>query len=451
MLPRALVEKYQRPGPRYTSYPTALHFTDHVVEDTLIAEAAAETGPRSLYFHLPFCESLCWFCACAKVITQDTTKADRYLDALAREMDAYIAVTGAERPVEQLHLGGGSPSFFTVPQLGRLQRLVEERFQYTPDAELSVELDPRTVDADKIAVLAEAGFRRASFGVQDVEPKVQHAVHRIQPSKMNRQCIEQARGAGFTSINIDLIYGLPEQRPDSWARTLDEVLSYSPDRLAVFAYAHVPWAAPAQRILEKRSPLPDAETRLEMLEMANERLLAAGYHFIGMDHYALPDDELSVAQREGSLHRNFQGYSTRAGREIAGFGMSAISQTHGSFRQNLKDLEAYYAAVEKGEWPLERGYLLTEDDHIRRYAIMEVMCHGQLRWDDLRERFGIEPTAYFQEALPQLSTMEEDGLLTLNAEEGLNVTHIGWRLLRNIAMTFDAYLKPQEQRHARTI
>ncbi|MDP0499922.1 MAG: oxygen-independent coproporphyrinogen III oxidase [Verrucomicrobiota bacterium JB022] len=450
MLPRALVEKYQRPGPRYTSYPTALHFTDKVEPATLIADAVQQTGPRSLYFHLPFCESLCWFCACAKVITKDTSRADRYLQALERELDLYVAATGAERPVEQLHLGGGSPSFFTVAQLARLMELVRQRFTYAPDAELSVELDPRTVDAEKIAVLAETGFRRASFGVQDVEPKVQEAIHRIQPSEMNRQCIEQARAAGFNSVNIDLIYGLPEQTPQSWTRTLDEVLTYQPDRLAIFAYAHVPWSAPAQKILERKTPLPETEERLAMLERANERLLAAGYAFIGMDHYALPDDELAVAQREGTLHRNFQGYSTRAGREIAGFGMSAISQTSGSFRQNVKDLKGYYAAVEGGSWPVDRGYLLTDDDQIRRHAIMEVMCHGRLQWADLKRAYGIQPLEYFQRSLPSLAEMEQDGLLTLTPA-GLEVTDIGWRLLRNIAMTFDAYLKPEEKRHARTI
>lgn len=448
-LDRALVEKYLKPGPRYTSYPTALQFTDVSDPASLLAACAEKRGPLSLYFHLPFCESLCWFCACSKEITKDTTKADRYLDYLEKELDLFLPHLGTNRTVGQIHYGGGSPSFLTAEQIERLGRLWSERFELTDDAELSVEIDPRTLTEEKVAAFQKTGFRRASFGVQDIHPSVQKAVHRIQPSSMNRQAIGWLREAGFESINVDLIYGLPLQTLDSFVDTIDEVLTYSPDRLAIFSYAHVPWVAPAQKILEWSS-LPSAGTKLSILEMLIERLTVSNYHYIGMDHFARPDDELAIAQRKGTLHRNFQGYSTRAGLSLAGFGMSSISQTQGTFRQNAKTLEAYEKALDENRLPIERGYHLSEEDKIRRAVIMEIMCHGRLNYAGQSKRLGINFKEVFAPEIASLADMEADGLLSLD-DDGLSVLGPGWILIRNIAMQFDAYLCPAEKRHAQTI
>ncbi|MFW6354734.1 MAG: oxygen-independent coproporphyrinogen III oxidase [Verrucomicrobiota bacterium] len=445
----SLIEKYDRPGPRYTSYPTALQFKEVDDPAPFLSDCAEPGAPLSLYFHLPFCESLCWFCACAKEITKDTTKADRYLDALGRELELFKPHLGPERVVEQIHYGGGSPSFLTPAQLRRACALWRERFRVADDAEVSVEIDPRTLDEAKVEAFRETGFHRASFGVQDVDPAVQEAIHRIQPSAMNRRAIGWLRQAGFRSLNVDLIYGLPRQSVQSFERTLDEVLDYAPDRFAIFSYAHVPWVAPAQRILE-RATLPSPREKLAMLERIIERLTGAGYRYIGMDHFAREDDELSRAQRDGTLHRNFQGYSTRAGREIAGFGMSAISQTKGTFRQNEKSLDSYYAALEAGRLPIIRGYELTPEDQLRRATIMEVMCHGRLDYAAMSERLGIHFSDHFAAELASLAPLEEDGLI--ERKDGcLEVKAPGWLLLRNVAMHFDAYLQTGERRHAKTI
>lgn len=448
-LDRRLIEKYNRPGPRYTSYPTALQFAP--VEDVapLLADCAEPGAPLSLYFHLPFCESLCWFCACAKEITTDQARADRYLDYLEKELDLFMPHFGPNRPVEQIHYGGGSPSFLSPDQLRRVGKLWRDRFQIADDAEISVELDPRTLTREKVEALAETGFRRASFGVQDVNPAVQKAIHRIQPSAMNREVLGWLRDVGFNSVNVDLIYGLPLQTVETFDETLEEVLSYDPDRFAIFSYAHVPWVAPAQKILE-RSQLPAPETKLSMLERIIERLTEAGYHYIGMDHFAKADDELARAQREGTLHRNFQGYSTRAGREIAAFGMSSISQTKGAFRQNEKTLDTYYAALDEGRLPLSRGYVLTDEDQIRRQTIMHLMCNGELDYAAMSARLGIDFAKHFAIEIASLDAMEADGLLA-RTPDGLQVRGPGWLLIRNIAMQFDAYLRPEKGRHAQTI
>jgi oxygen-independent coproporphyrinogen III oxidase len=448
-LDRRLIEKYNRPGPRYTSYPTALQFAPINDPATLLGDCAEPGAPLSLYLHLPFCESLCWFCACAKEITADPTKADRYLDYLEKELRLFAPHLGPARPVEQIHYGGGSPSFLSPTQLRRVGRLWREAFEIAGDAELSVELDPRTLTPEKVEALAETGFRRASFGVQDVNPEVQKAIHRVQPGTMNRETLGWLRDAGFDSVNVDLIYGLPLQTVETFEATLDEVLSYDPDRFAIFSYAHVPWVAPAQKILE-RSPLPDPETKLSMLERIIERLTAAGYQYIGMDHFAKADDELARAQRNGTLHRNFQGYSTRAGREIAAFGMSSISQTKNTFRQNEKTLETYYAALDADRLPLTRGYVLTAEDQRRRRTIMQLMCHGRLDYAALGAELGIDFPAHFATEIASLAEMEADGLLR-RRPDGLTIEGPGWLLVRNIAMQFDAYLRPEEGRHAKTI
>lgn len=447
---RPLIGKYNRPGPRYTSYPTALQFTDTDDPMTLLAECASSTAPLSLYVHLPFCESLCWFCACTTVISCNRNLADVYLDALEKEIDLTLPyLNAAHRPVGQLHLGGGSPSFLTANQLQRLGKMIRQRFEFATDAECSVELDPRTLDEDKVSALAAAGFRRASFGVQDVDPAVQKAVHRMQPDELNRRCLAWCRAAGFESINVDLIYGLPAQTPDSFKRTLDTVINYDPDRLAVFSYAHVPWVAPAQKILEAKR-LPDPESKFNMLLQTITSLTDAGYHYVGMDHFAKVDDEIVQALHNGSLHRNFQGYTTKAGLELCGFGMSSISQSNRTYRQNFKNLEQWHAALKQDRIPIQRGVSLSDDDILRRDVIMSIMCSGFIDYDAYNQRYGIDFTRYFAGALEQLAALADDKLVSLSAG-GFRVTQRGRLLLRNIAIPFDATFKEAPQRHAKTI
>lgn len=447
---RELIAKYNLAGPRYTSYPTALQFSASVDQGELLADSLAENGPLSLYVHLPFCESLCWFCACTTVITNNRDRADDYLDYLELELRLYRAHMRPGRLVEHLHFGGGSPSFLTFAQLQRLMAMLRANFTFAPNAELSIELDPRTLDEAKVALLAESGFNRASFGVQDVNPDVQRAVHRIQPSSMNRECIGWIRKYGIRSLNVDLIYGLPLQTVASFGATLDEVISYQPDRLAVFSYAHVPWVAPAQKILERQGKLPGPDEKLSMLELIIARLTDAGYVFIGMDHFAKADDSLAVAQREGKLQRNFQGYSTHAGLEICAFGMSSISQTSNSYRQNFKDLEVYQSRLAAGQLPIERGYRLSADDKLRRTLIMRLMCDFAIDFAAMSHLLNVDFKQYFRAELLGLQDMQADGLLLVD-DGHLEVTAAGRLLIRNIAMRFDAHWKPAEKRHAKTI
>jgi oxygen-independent coproporphyrinogen-3 oxidase len=411
---KVLIAKYNRPGPRYTSYPTAVQFSDTSDTRGYFAECASATGPLSIYIHLPFCESLCWFCACTTVITLNNNLADTYLDHLEREMALTAPLIGADRrTVTQVHLGGGSPSFLSPAQLQRLGQLLQRHFHITADAECSVELDPRTLSREKVEVLASIGFRRASFGVQDVDPAVQKAVHRVQPDTLNRAAISWIREAGFDSLNIDLIYGLPKQSTTSFRRTLETVLSYQPDRFAVFSYAHVPWVAPAQKILE-RNDLPAAEEKFAMLLLTIDQLTAAGYHYLGMDHFAKADDELFRALADGTLHRNFQGYTTRSGAELCGMGMSAISQSATRYRQNHKTLDAWQNALAEGRLPLARGCSLSSEDLLRRHVIMRIMCSGSIRFADFHASHGIDFTTHFADALQQLQEPAADGLVAID-------------------------------------
>ncbi len=446
---RSLVRRYDRPGPRYTSYPTALQFTDEADPAELLADCRNTPGPLSVYVHLPFCESLCWFCACTTVITMDQGKADAYLDRLEREIDLTIPFLPADRSLAQLHLGGGSPSFLSVPQIARLGRIVNGRFAPSAHPEFSAELDPRTLSEEKVEVLRSIGFTRASFGVQDVNPEVQAAIHRVQPDAMNRKVLGWIRSAGFESINIDLVYGLPKQTPETFAKTLDAAVDYDPDRIALFSYAHVPWVAPAQKIVE-RSVLPAAETKLDLLEMAVERLTNAGYVFIGMDHFAKADDPLAIAAADGALHRNFQGYTTLGDLNLTAFGMSSISQSARAYRQNHKDLRDYSKAVEDGHLPIARGYRLTPRDELRRDVIMELMCRFRLDLDKAAAEHGVDAREEFADARERLAPMEEDGLVEWHGN-ALAVTPPGRFIIRNIAMAFDTYARPAENRHARTI
>ena len=448
-----LVKKYNVPGPRYTSYPPATLFTDRVPAGELldnIARNNAASRDLSLYFHIPFCETLCWFCGCTTVITTDPRKSAAYVETLGREMERMRPLLDRGRRVVQVHFGGGSPTFCRPEQLRRLGVLIHRHFPFAEGIEAGVEIDPRRLTRDHLAALREIGFNRASIGVQDNHPEVQKAVHRIQPPELTAQAAGWVRETGFSSLNIDLIYGLPFQTVASFDRTLDDMLELAPERFAVFSYAHVPWMKPAQKIVEARH-LPTPETKLELLKLTIEKLTASGYVYIGMDHFACPDDELAVAQRAGTLQRNFQGYSTRGGADICGFGMSSISQTRDAYWQNLKDLDAYRAKVDSGELPYARGYLLNKDDHIRRETIMQIMCNLGVDYTVLSHRLGIDFPDYFAAELASLDDLEADGLI-VRTPSRIVVTDLGRLVVRIIAMRFDAHLpKPGARRHAMTI
>jgi oxygen-independent coproporphyrinogen-3 oxidase len=448
-----LVKKYNVPGPRYTSYPPATHFTTEVSPELFLEQVRANNQTErdlSLYFHLPFCYSLCWYCGCTTVITADQKKSAQYLDYLEREMDLVKPLLNSRRKVVQLHFGGGTPTFSLPDEIRRLGELIHSRFTFAPEFEAGVEVDPRRLSREHLVALREVGFNRASMGVQDNDPTVQKAVHRLQPFEMTRQVVEWMRETGFHSVNIDLIYGLPYQTPESFARTLDETLSLRPNRFAVFNYAHVPWMKPAQKILKTES-LPSPETKLELLKMTIERLTAEGYVYIGMDHFALADDELAVAQRQKTLQRNFQGYSTRGGADIYAFGMSSISQADGFYWQNHKDLPDYYQSLDAGRLPLHRGYVMTPEDRIRRVTIMRLMCDLGLDYAGMSQLLALDFKEHFAAEIDSLDDMEADGLL-VKTPEGVLVTDLGRLLIRNVAMRFDAYSNTRrENRFSRTI
>lgn len=449
-----LVRKYDISAPRYTSYPTAVEFRDAGSPGPLLAhvdQANRDASlPLSLYFHLPFCETLCWFCGCTTVITLNHQAADTYLDYLEKEVALLAGRVHPGRRVVQLHYGGGTPTFFQAPQLARLAAIIRRHFQLEPDAELSVEVDPRRLSHAQIVALRESGFTRASLGVQDFDPRVQLAVHRVQPRALTEQAIAWLRAEGFTSINLDLIYGLPFQTVDTFRDTLAQVLELNPDRLAVFSYAHVPWMKPAQKNLERESALPPPEAKLAMLKLIVETLTSRGYRYIGMDHFAREGDELALAQAARTLQRNFQGYSTRAGTEILAFGISAISQTPASYRQNHKNLAAYQAALDRGEAPVSRGLELTAEDQRRREIIMRVMCHLELDYAALSAELGLDFATVYAPELARLAPLAEDGLVELS-DTGLRVTDLGRLFLRNIAVAFDARHATAAGRHSRTV
>jgi oxygen-independent coproporphyrinogen-3 oxidase len=450
-----LVQKYNVPGPRYTSYPPAPQFTDQVTWPEVAAKIAqAQPAGRglSLYFHIPFCESLCWYCGCTTVITTQREKSALYLRYLDKEMERMSARINPKRKVVQLHWGGGTPTFLSPGEIRWLGESIRNHFNLAPDLEAGVEIDPRRLTRDHVAALREVGFNRASIGVQDFDPKVQTAVHRIQPRYQTEQAIEWARAAGFPSVNLDLIYGLPYQTVQSFEQTLEQIIELGPDRLAVFSYAHVPWMKPAQKILEQEAALPSAETKLNLLKLVIEKLTHNDrYTYIGMDHFARPTDELAVAQREKTLQRNFQGYSTKGGTDIYAFGMSAISQADGVYWQNAKDLPGYYDALDSGREPFAKGYLLSSDDKIRRHTIMRLMCDMSLDYGGLSKDLKIDFAGYFRAELDSLTDLEKDGLLQRGAD-GLTVNQVGRLFIRNIAMRFDRYLpSAKERRFSKTI
>jgi oxygen-independent coproporphyrinogen-3 oxidase len=448
-----LIRKYNVPGPRYTSYPPATQFTTEISPETLrqkIRENNETTRDLSLYFHLPFCYSLCWYCGCTTVITADQKKSGDYVEYLAREMDLARQHLNPARKVVQMHFGGGTPTFSLPDEIRRLGDMIHSRFTFAEDVEAGVEIDPRRLSREHLVALREVGFNRASMGVQDNDPVVQKAVHRIQPFEMTREVVGWLRELGFRSINLDLIYGLPFQTPATFAKTLDETISLRPDRFAVFNYAHVPWMKPAQKILTVES-LPTPEIKLELLKLTIEKLTSEGYVYIGMDHFARADDELALAQPRHTLQRNFQGYSTRSGTDIYAFGMSSISQAEDLYWQNEKELPNYYAALDQGRLPLHRGYLMTDEDKIRRTTIMRLMCDLGINYATLSKLTGVDFKQHFAGEIESLNDMESDGLL-IKTPDGIRVTELGRLLIRNIAMRFDAYSSiRKENRFSRTI
>lgn len=447
----SVILKYNQPAPRYTSYPTALKFC--TIDDDASREAmcldAADDTPLSLYVHLPFCRSLCWFCGCTKIISTNQSLADTYLDYLEKEIALVRPHLGEERNVVQIHFGGGTPNFLDPKQINRLGQALRNAFDVDENAEISVEIDPRTLTEDKVAAFRQLGVNRASIGVQDVNPEVQIAIHRIQSSDMNRQSIEWLRNAGIKQLNVDLIYGLPNQSVDSFSDTLEEVIGYDPDRFALFSYAHVPWSQPAQKILEKRA-LPTADEKIAMLVHSVNHFVDAGYHHIGMDHFTKPDDPLAIAQRAKTLQRNFQGYSLYKDAQICGFGMSAISQTHRTYKQNFKELDSYYEYLDDGRCPVEKGYLMSLEDQLRRQVIMRLMCDMELEFDTLNRDLDIDFRKRFQKELAAMKKLVADGLVELTADR-LVVTSLGRLLVRSIARVFDAYATSEEKRFSKAV
>lgn len=451
-----LIARYDGTGPRYTSYPTVPQFHAGFGEAQLRAVAKAsnaEASPRplSLYVHVPFCFSPCFYCGCNRVITRDVAKADDYLVRLGREVELTAPLFARTRPVRQLHFGGGTPNFLDTDDMAALMDRLSRHFSFPRDGEreYGIELDPRFADAGYVRALGRLGFNRVSVGIQDFDPAVQRAVNRIQSEAQTRAVLEAAREAGFVSASVDLIYGLPLQTVHGFRRTLEQVIALCPDRVAVYGYAHLPTMFKAQRQIDL-ADLPDAATRLALLRTALDMLCAAGYVYIGMDHFARADDELASAQRAGTLQRNFQGYSTHGGCDIVGLGVSAIGRIGDSYSQNARDLAGYYAALDAGRLPVARGIALSVDDRLRREAINQLMCHGALDMGAFGERHGVRFDTYFADALERLLPMQADGLVEIDGD-GIRVTPRGRMLSRIVAMCFDAYLEGPAQRYSRTL
>lgn len=452
-----LIRRYDASGPRYTSYPTAVQFTEAFTaaryrELAAASNAGDSPAPLSLYFHIPFCDTVCFYCACNKIITKNRKRAVPYLAQLFREIELQGALFDRDRPVDQLHWGGGTPTFISHPQMRDLMRVTGEHFQLRDDdsGEYSIEVDPREADAETIGLLRELGFNRLSLGVQDFDPAVQKAVNRIQSEQETWAVLDAARREGFKSVSVDLIYGLPLQSLDSFAATLDKVIAVGPDRLSVFNYAHLPQLFKTQRQIEA-SQLPSAEEKLAILGLTIEKLTSAGYLYVGMDHFARPDDELAVAQREGTLYRNFQGYSTHADCDLVAMGATAISKVGDSYSQNLKGLDEYAARIDAGELAVYRGVELDADDRLRREVITRLICNFELDFAAIEAGFGIEFERYFAASLRALEGFADDGLLEYSARR-LRVLPRGRLLIRNICMQFDRYLKGGgEQRFSKVI
>jgi oxygen-independent coproporphyrinogen III oxidase len=440
------------PGPRYTSYPTADRFVEaYTAEDQVQALQQRGTSgivgagsALSVYVHVPFCESVCYYCACNKVVTRDRSKSEPYLKALRQEIDAVAAQLGEPQVVTQLHFGGGTPTYLDDAQLDRLMGDIRRRFQLAPQGEYSIEIDPRTVSVERLKHLQQLGFNRLSFGVQDFDPRVQQAVHRIQPYEQVADLMAASRALGFVSINVDLIYGLPRQTPASFVHTVRQVAALRPDRIAMYGYAHLPQRFKPQRRIAD-ADLPAASDRVSMLSQAIAGFISHGYQYIGMDHFALPNDSLAVAKRQGLLHRNFQGYSTQADCDLIGLGVSAISRVGATYSQNAKTLETYYDALQRGELPTVRGMVLTRDDLVRRAVIMAIMCHGRVSYESVELAHLIDFRSYFSHELEALQDLQAEGLLQIDVD-GLEVTAQGWYFVRSVAMVFDRHVQAHQAR-----
>ena len=446
-----LLRQFDLTGPRYTSYPTADRFVEAFAADDYVqalkqrrSGVAAMSLPLSLYVHIPFCESLCYYCACNKIITKHHERAAPYLRYLSREVDLHTAHVGVGQVVSQLHLGGGSPTFLSDDELRALMTMLRRSFSLAPGGEYSIEVDPRTVDEGRLAVLAELGFNRLSFGVQDFDPGVQKAVHRAQPTEQVFALVDAARQQGFESINVDLIYGLPQQTPESFDRTLAQVTALRPDRVALYAYAHLPERFKPQRRIVT-AELPTASARTSMLARSLAAFDAAGYVYVGMDHFALPNDALAIAKRQGRLHRNFQGYSTQPDCDLIALGVSAIGRVGATYSQNAKTLAEYYDHLDQGRLPVVRGLALSRDDLVRRAVIMALMCQGALQFESIELAYLLDFRTYFAPELEALGALAEQGLVSLN-DAGIEVTAKGWFFVRAVAMVFDRYLQADRNR-----
>jgi oxygen-independent coproporphyrinogen-3 oxidase len=440
----AFLERYNRPGPRYTSYPTAPVWNDAFGPDDLEkvhAEAELAQSPVSLYMHIPFCESLCLFCACNVIIQKDKQVAPPYLGVLKREMERVSRSVSKERPVVQFHWGGGTPTYLTPEQIEDLFGATRERFHFAPDAEVGIEVDPRVTSRTHLETLRRLGFNRLSMGVQDFHPEVQKAIHRIQPFELTRDLLFAARELGFDSINVDLIYGLPYQSPERFAKTVDQILELAPDRVALFSYAHVPWLKKQQGSFAAH--LPEGMEKFEIFRTGLMNFLEAGYLYIGMDHFAKPGDELAASQRDRTLHRNFQGYTTKAGADLYGMGVTAISGIQNAYAQNHRDLASWESAVAGRGIATMRGYRLSEDDRLRRAVISRLLCHTVVMKDEVSREFGVDFDAYFAEELRRLEPSREDRLILLEADQ-IRTTWLGRIFIRNLAMVFDPYLEKQK-------
>jgi oxygen-independent coproporphyrinogen III oxidase len=436
----ALLDKYNQPGPRYTSYPTAPEWDESFGAEEFraaIAESNERAAPLSLYFHLPFCESLCLYCGCNVVITKRHEVCAPYLEHLKREIDCVRGEIAPGRVVSQLHWGGGTPTFLSAEQIEELYCHVRERFEFAPDAEVGIEIEPRVTSDEQCRVLRLLGFNRLSMGVQDFNPLVQQTVNRIQPYEMTRRLFDYCRSLGFESINIDLIYGLPHQTVGGFAETVDRVIEINPDRIALFSYAHVPWLKKQQGSFAKH--LPQGSEKFRIFQMAIEMLTEAGYRYIGLDHFVKPHDELARAQDERTLHRNFQGYTTRGGSDLFGMGVSSISGLSDTYAQNWRELPKYYEAVDGGGWATMRGMRLSADDKLRRAVINRILCHCVLVKSEIEAEFAVGFDDYFAAELARLAPLERDGLVRLGRDR-IEVAALGRVFIRNVAMAFDAYL-----------
>ncbi len=446
-----LLNKYNTSGPRYTSYPTALEFHDDFKHDDFVqAIKDSQNRELSLYVHIPFCHTLCYYCGCNKVITRHRDKADTYLEYLAQEI-ALQAPLFTDYKVKQLHWGGGTPSFLTHKQITTLVTLLKEKFEFSDDLEMSIEIDPREIEMDLAEHLFSLGFNRLSLGVQDLDRKVQEAINRVQSTQFIGDFIGHAKDVGFKSINIDLIYGLPHQTLENFAKTLDKAHEWDVDRISLFSYAHLPSRFAAQRKLRDEW-LPNTQEKFALMKLAIETLCNYGYDFIGMDHFAKPKDELSIAQSDGTLHRNFQGYTTKGGCDLLGLGVSSISAIGNSFSQNIKELKAYYQAIETQQHAQVKGVSLSQDDIIRGEVIRELMCNLYLDKKHISKKYNIDFDEYFSEDLPLLDTFIEDGLVENNSDN-IQVAQKARLLIRIICMSFDAYMKKHinQQRFSRVI